>query len=151
MNETTDPIGSLITCLACLVPLILIIVATGKRRAAKSQEPLPTAPAPTPSPTAKRREFYTKVVGVTQGNRQTVIAKLRVGQAVELRPEPTNPVDPHAIAVYVKGKQIGYVSAELAEENARDGWVGKCTAVVSDVTGGKRGKETRGVNLKIML
>lgn len=37
------------------------------------------------------------------------------GEPVELRPEPRNPYDPHAVAVYsVRGVQIGYLSAERA-------------------------------------
>lgn len=39
----------------------------------------------------------------------------RPGDPVELRPEPTNPADPNAIAVYsVEGVQMGYLPAERA-------------------------------------
>lgn len=138
MNEAADLI---ITVACCVGPIILFAVVMSRRRAPQVQ-----APAPRP-----RRQFHTKVVGVTHGNRQQIIKRLKVGQAVELRLEPDNPVDPYAIAVYVGGKQIGYLSADLAEDNQVDGWVGKATAVVSDLTGGKRGKETRGVNLEISL
>lgn len=35
------------------------------------------------------------------------------GEPAELRPEPTNPADPRALAVYsCRGVQIGYLSAE---------------------------------------
>lgn len=41
------------------------------------------------------------------------------GERVELRPEPKNPADPRAIAVYSsRGIQIGYLTAE------RCGWIG---------------------------
>ncbi|WP_260925383.1 HIRAN domain-containing protein [Novosphingobium sp. 9] len=37
------------------------------------------------------------------------------GEPVELRPEPANPRDPHAIAVFsVRRTQIGYITAERA-------------------------------------
>lgn len=41
------------------------------------------------------------------------------GEAIELRPEPTNPADPRAVAVFsCRGVQIGYLTAE------RCGWIG---------------------------
>jgi hypothetical protein len=37
------------------------------------------------------------------------------GEPAELRSEPNNPADPHAVAVYsVRGIQIGYLTAERA-------------------------------------
>ncbi|QUT08227.1 hypothetical protein KFK14_11505 [Sphingobium phenoxybenzoativorans] len=37
------------------------------------------------------------------------------GEPIELRPEPKNPVDPNAVAVFsVRGIQIGYIRAERA-------------------------------------
>ncbi len=42
------------------------------------------------------------------------------GEPVELRPEPNNPADEHAIAVYsCRGIQIGYIRSERAP------WIGK--------------------------
>jgi hypothetical protein len=41
------------------------------------------------------------------------------GEPVELRPEPKNPADPRAVAVYsCRGIQLGYLTAE------RCGWIG---------------------------
>jgi len=40
------------------------------------------------------------------------------GDAVELRPEPKNKADPHAIAVYCNDIQIGYLTADRAP------WIG---------------------------
>lgn len=41
------------------------------------------------------------------------------GEPIELRPEPKNPADPRAIAVYSsRGVQLGYLTAE------RCGWIG---------------------------
>lgn len=43
------------------------------------------------------------------------IAICRPGEPVEMRPEPKNPADPRAIAVYsCRGIQIGYLPAERA-------------------------------------
>jgi hypothetical protein len=60
------------------------------------------------------------VVGAKYANKRgpTRIFELEIcqpGEAVELRPEPANPADPRAIAVYsCRGIQIGYVTAERA-------------------------------------
>lgn len=60
------------------------------------------------------------IVGVDFPNkrgptRRFELAMCRRGEPVELRPEPNNPADPHAIAVYsCRGIQIGYLSAERA-------------------------------------
>lgn len=51
------------------------------------------------------------------------------GEPVELRPEPKNPADPRAIAVYSsRGIQIGYLTAE------RCGWIGGMLAEGVEVT-----------------
>ncbi|MBB4859660.1 hypothetical protein HNO88_002989 [Novosphingobium chloroacetimidivorans] len=45
--------------------------------------------------------------------RRFEIAMCSPGEPVELRPEPKNPADPRAVAVYsCRGVQIGYLSAE---------------------------------------
>lgn len=47
--------------------------------------------------------------------RRFAVDLLAPGDAVELRPEPKNPEDEHAIAVYsVEGVQMGYLPAERA-------------------------------------
>jgi hypothetical protein len=67
--------------------------------------------------------LHTRVAGVTFENRQSVIERCTPGQRVVLRPEPDNPYDANAIAVYaVFGdfmfgeveEQIGYLPAALA-------------------------------------
>ncbi len=69
------------------------------------------------------------------GNRRTEIAFCDPGEPVELRPEPKNPHDEHAIAVFsARGFQIGYVSsarAVLLGGLLRDGHV--LTAIFQDV------------------
>lgn len=69
------------------------------------------------------------------GNRRTEIAFCDPGEPVELRPEPKNPHDEHAIAAFsARGFQIGYVSsarAVLLGGLLRDGHV--LTAIFQDV------------------
>lgn len=46
-------------------------------------------------------------------NRQFEIAVCKPGEPVELRPEPKNPADENAVAVFsARGVQIGYLTAE---------------------------------------
>ena len=53
------------------------------------------------------------------GNRRFEILLCAPGEHVELAPEPRNPVDPNAIAVFsARGVQIGYLTADRAP------WIG---------------------------
>lgn len=60
------------------------------------------------------------VVGINHLNqrgptRRSELALCKSGEPVDLRPEPTNPADPNAIAVYsCRGVQLGYLTAERA-------------------------------------
>lgn len=60
------------------------------------------------------------VVGADYPNRRGPprrfeLAMCAIGEAVLLRPEPDNPADPHAVAVFsARGIQIGYLTAERA-------------------------------------
>ena len=57
----------------------------------------------------------TRVAGVTFDGRQSVIARLSIGEDVLLKREPTNPYDPNAISVECQnGWQIGYLNRPLA-------------------------------------
>ena len=66
------------------------------------------------------RAFSLAVVGADYpnkdgGNRRSEIAFCNPGEPVELRPEPRNPHDEHAIAVFtIRGFQIGYLPSERA-------------------------------------
>ena len=56
------------------------------------------------------KNIYIKVVGIQYGGRLEVVAKLKMGEQVLLRREPTNPHDYNAILVErLTGEQIGYV------------------------------------------
>lgn len=57
----------------------------------------------------------TKVAGVTFDGRQSVIARLNIGEEILLKREPTNSYDPNAISVECQnGWQIGYLNRYLA-------------------------------------
>ena len=61
------------------------------------------------------RMIDTKVVGVSYDGRQRVVEKLRVGEEILLRREPSNPYDRNAIRVErLDGAQIGYLNRFLA-------------------------------------
>ena len=56
------------------------------------------------------KKIYIKVVGIQYDGRLEVFAKLKMGEQVLLRREPTNPHDYNAILVErLTGEQIGYV------------------------------------------
>jgi hypothetical protein len=63
-------------------------------------------------------QYSLAVVGADYPNtkgptRRFEIALCQPGEPVELRPEPKNPADPRAVAVYSwRGVQLGYLSAE---------------------------------------
>lgn len=65
------------------------------------------------------------VVGIDFPNkrgptRRFELAICQPGEPVELRPEPRNPADPNAVAVYsCRGIQLGYISAERAPRIGR--------------------------------
>lgn len=82
-----------------------------------------------PGPDPKRedlRELSLAVVGLAfpnndrrKSNRLFEALLCRPGEPVELRPEPNNPANPHAIAVFsARGVQLGYLTAERAP------WIG---------------------------
>jgi len=61
----------------------------------------------------------TKVAGVTFDGRQAVVARLCVGEEIQLRREPANPFDPNAIRVErLDGHQIGFLNRHLAAQLA---------------------------------
>lgn len=66
------------------------------------------------------RALSLRVVGADYPNkrgptRRFEIALCAPGEPIELRPEPTNPADPQAVAVYsIRGVQLGYLQAERA-------------------------------------
>ena len=94
-------------------------------------------------------KLFSKVVGVTFENRQNIIRGLSEGEVLLLEREPDNKIDANAIKVLRNDeKQLGYISAELANEmaSAMDSGI-KYFCVVKNLTG--IAKETKGVNIEI--
>lgn len=87
------------------------------------------------------RRILTKVAGVTFENRQEYIAEARSGGQILLRPEPGNPFDHNAIAVWLArdlegAVHVGYIPKDIAADIAPaiegENLLGK----VFEVTGG---------------
>lgn len=93
---------------------------------------------------------YTKVAGVTFGNIQSILPKLRSGMSLRFIREPKNHYDRNAIRVECNWQKIGYLSADLARDYAPildNG--GKITGNIANITGG-RGK-TYGCNIDVTV
>lgn len=96
------------------------------------------------------RQLTLPIVGVDFPNkrgptRRFALDLLRPGDPVELRPEPSNPADPNAVAVYsAEGGQVGYLPAERAP------FIGGQIAR-GDVTAIFQGKGSRGGFVRIGL
>lgn len=101
----------------------------------------------------KTTKFYMKAVGVTFGNRQRVISRLKVGQQLRFVPEPNNPYDSFAVKIEtLDGEQIGYISKDHNQDvfnNIRSGKA-KYNPVVSSLTGGGFGT-AYGVNIEVTM
>lgn len=79
-----------------------------------------------PSGFSRKLVEFVKVAGVTQVGRSRVVSEFVLGdkQRITLRPEPSNPVDPDAIAVFgqwtvggtQKDAQLGYLPRETAKK-----------------------------------
>lgn len=55
-------------------------------------------------------EMWTTITGIRfRKNPEQIMASIYEGATVVLKPEPDNPVDPYAIAIYFKKELIGYV------------------------------------------
>lgn len=94
-------------------------------------------------------EYYTKVSGVTYGERQRYIATLRAGEQLSMRRERQNQFDQNAIALYdSREHHLGYVPKEIASNLAPIMDAGeKLEACVMSVSGGNG--YSYGLNIKI--
>lgn len=95
-----------------------------------------------------RHAFYSKIVGVSFGNRAASVRRLEDEELVLLVREPENPADANAVAVFSKShRQLGYLPARTAEKVAEfmDSG-GRVMASVSALTGGG-GDRPPGANL----
>ena len=103
---------------------------------------------------------YSKVAGVTKpnrdgSNRQVAIGKCQSGEPLDLVPEPDNPNDKDAIAVYSSaGQQIGYLHSDLAQDVLDRGDMGSdFCCYVTEVTGGEStaGKLDTAMNIVLLV
>ena len=97
---------------------------------------------------AEKNEFYTKIVGVTFENRQSLLADLQEGQELALKREKNNEYDPNAVAVYAQENHLGYLKREIARRiapNIDEGIIYQ--AMVTQITG--LNKDNLGVNIFI--
>lgn len=65
-----------------------------------------------------QQSFYTKIVGVSYENRQSMLASLGEKSRLELKREPDNPVDFYAIQVVSGNQVLGYLKKGLAKHLA---------------------------------
>lgn len=93
--------------------------------------------------------FHTKLRGVTYGNRQDVIAMMRVGEPLVFMREYQNSADVNAIACYRQnGEMCGYLSRRIAAQFAPLMDVGgTLSGRVEAITG--EGDQTRGLNILV--
>lgn len=86
------------------------------------------------------KSVVAKVAGVTYEGRQSIIAKLKGEEPVKLEPEPENPHDENAIAVWVatsEGPQhVGYIPRYLAAEIAPHLEGESLITKIHEITGG---------------
>lgn len=112
--------------------------------------------------TPNQRHIKTKVSGVTFDHRQDAIkAHGKRGRKIILVPEPENPVNPEAVAVYLERPRtlqknlhyhIGYLNNKRAAE-VQEAWAQSkiVSARVTEITGGTKDKPTCGVNIEIEI
>ncbi|MHB8146730.1 MAG: helicase-related protein [Vulcanimicrobiaceae bacterium] len=97
--------------------------------------------------------FFTKIVGVSFEGRQDHLHGLAPGFELELRRQPDNPKDSHAIAVHYGAVQLGYIRAGIAKHLSPliDSGV-RYRARIASLTGtqAREGVERfRGVNIEV--
>lgn len=97
----------------------------------------------------KTIEFYTKVSGVTYGERQRYIATLRAGEQLSMRRERQNQFDQNAIALYdSRDHHLGFIPKDMASNLAPMMDAGeRLDAFVMSVSGGNG--FSYGLNIKI--
>jgi single-stranded-DNA-specific exonuclease len=94
-------------------------------------------------------EFFTKVVGVSYEGRQSTIAGLTSGAALELVRARDNPHDPNAVEVRFGRLHVGFLRREIARRLAPNIDRGeRYTASVGSVTGG--GEKNIGLNIHVL-
>ena len=65
------------------------------------------------------RTIISKIVGITFCNSARYLNQLKIGDELQMFREPENPKDKNAIRIEdMKGRRLGYVSADLAADLA---------------------------------
>jgi single-stranded-DNA-specific exonuclease len=102
------------------------------------------------------RTLVSKVAGVSFEGRQEVIARMRGSEPCRIVPEPTNPYDSNALAVWValetgERAQVGYVPRDLAELVAPHLDGEQIMVKLLEITGGTDWFPTRGLLIQIEI
>lgn len=101
------------------------------------------------------RTIVTKVAGVTHDGRQDTIALMTGHEPCRIQPEPTNPYDANALAVWAATadglKHVGYVPRDLAAQVAPylDGE--QIMVTIFEITGGFGDFPIYGLRIRIEL
>lgn len=66
--------------------------------------------------TQSRHYLDFHIAGFTYWDGLDVMDEMKLGTPVDLKLESDNPYDPNAVALYVKGKKIGFVPGEYNSE-----------------------------------
>lgn len=148
---------------ACLAAAIYVLPRFKPNQKVGYREPQTERPGvPTRAPNANSQikfQFICAAVGESFNNtdgtsRQAHIRKsVRAGMPAELMLEPDNPHDPTAVAVFVAGRQIGYLKRDVAQRLSDNLEFEEfsATAVVHEVHGGRGLKEHVGVTLELTV
>jgi len=102
--------------------------------------------------------FYTKIVGVTKGNRQKYLQECFEGQSLTIKWDINNKYSDHALAVYAEidgqKRQLGFIPDETAKELVERYFVDEYSeleAYIIELTGGTEDKPTIGCNIEIFI
>lgn len=94
-------------------PLILL----GRTEGRKQTDSVEVFPQPSPdSHGCYVNYFFAHGVRYHLPNADAVIARLRTGDELQLRPQPLNQADPNAVAIFSSGMPVGYVPKYLAAD-----------------------------------
>lgn len=84
-------------------------------------------------------------------SRQSIIAHLNPGDPVIFVPEPSNPIDRNAVAVFSSGGQIGYLPKDRRQSETVRGWLKRGTPIQARIhsKGRPKGSKNYGVVLDV--
>lgn len=94
---------------------------------------------------AQHTEF--RIAGIS--HYQSAASLCRIGDSVELTPEPTNPYDPDAVAIHCRDRKIGYVPRDLALHVKNCLRTNTTSAVILEVLGERRDDFNVGIQVRV--